>query len=49
MNLLIQHEYYDEVLQDKHPGRDVERDAASSEAESEKIFDDEDMWRVHDE
>jgi acyl-CoA dehydrogenase len=48
MNLLIQHEYYDEVLQDKHPGRDVERDAASSEAESEKIFDDEDMWRVHD-
>jgi hypothetical protein len=48
MNLLIQHEYYDEVMQDKHPGRDVERDAASSEAESEKIFDDEDMWRVHD-
>ncbi|MEJ2012174.1 MAG: acyl-CoA/acyl-ACP dehydrogenase [Anaerolineales bacterium] len=48
MNLLIQHEYYDEVLEDKGRGRDVERDAVSSEAEAEKIFDDEDMWRVHD-
>jgi acyl-CoA dehydrogenase len=48
MNLLIQHEYYDEVLEDKGRGRDIERDAVSSEAEAEKIFDDEDMWRVHD-
>jgi acyl-CoA dehydrogenase len=48
MNLLIQHEYYDEVLEDERPGRDVERDAVSGEAEAEKVFDDEDMWRVHD-
>ncbi|MGD8604279.1 MAG: acyl-CoA dehydrogenase family protein [Anaerolineales bacterium] len=48
MNLLIQHEYYDEVLEDAHAGRDVERDAANSDAETEKIFDDEDMWRVHE-
>jgi acyl-CoA dehydrogenase len=48
MNLLIQHEYYDEVLEEKLPGRDVERDAVSSEAEAEKVFDDDDMWRVHD-
>jgi alkylation response protein AidB-like acyl-CoA dehydrogenase len=49
MNLLIQHEYYDEVLEDKRPGRDVEQDAISSDAEAEKVFDDEDMWRVHEE
>ncbi len=47
MNLLIQHEYYDEVLGAEGVQRQVERDAVSSGAESEKIFDDEDMWRVH--
>jgi len=48
MNLLIQHEYYDEVLDDARPQRQVERDAVGSEAETEKIFDDDDMWRVHE-
>lgn len=48
MNLLIQHEYYSEVLEEKHPGRDVERDAVSSDAQTEKVFDDDDMWRVHE-
>jgi len=48
MNLLIQHEYYGEVLGEDRSRRDVERDAVSSEADAEKVFDDEDMWRVHD-
>ena len=48
MNLLIQHEYYDEVLEGGQPGRNVERDAVSSEAEAEKVYDDDDMWRVHE-
>jgi acyl-CoA dehydrogenase len=48
MNLLIQHEYYQEVLAGTYDRRDVELDAAEQEAESEKVFTDEDMWRVHD-
>jgi alkylation response protein AidB-like acyl-CoA dehydrogenase len=48
MNLLIQHDYYEEVLEDSHTGRDVERDAVSSDADAEKVFDDDDMWRVHE-
>jgi len=38
MNLLIQHEYYKELLARGPAGRDVESDAASADAESEKVF-----------
>ncbi len=46
MNLLIQHEYYREVLEERHDGRDVEKDAMNVD-DSEKCYNDEDMWRVH--
>jgi alkylation response protein AidB-like acyl-CoA dehydrogenase len=48
MNLLIQHEYYKEVLQGGKDFRDVELDARASDAEAEKCYTDEDMWRVHE-
>ncbi len=38
MNLIIQHEYYKEILSEKWLGRDVEQDAIDSEAEEEKHF-----------
>ncbi|NMB73490.1 MAG: acyl-CoA/acyl-ACP dehydrogenase [Myxococcales bacterium] len=38
MNLLVQHEYYKELLARGPSGRDVEADAASYEASAEKIF-----------
>ena len=47
MNLMIQHEYYKEVLEGSRNQRDVELDAASYEAQDEKCFTDEDMWLVH--
>jgi hypothetical protein len=48
MNLLIQHEYYKEVLQDSQDLRNVELDALEQEGEAEKCYTDEDMWRVHE-
>jgi hypothetical protein len=48
MNLLIQHEYYKEVLQGSQDLRNVERDAREQDGEAEKCYTDEDMWRVHD-
>jgi alkylation response protein AidB-like acyl-CoA dehydrogenase len=48
MNLLIQHEYYQEVLESAPEVRDVEMDATHFEADAEKCFTDEDMWRVHE-
>ena len=48
MNLLIQHEYYKEVLEGAHDRRNVEMDSRSPKGETEKCFTDEDMWRVHD-
>jgi acyl-CoA dehydrogenase len=48
MNLLIQHEYYDEVLDGRADQRDVELDAASYDAKAEKCYTDEDMWEVHE-
>jgi len=48
MNLLIQHEYYQEVLQGAAEVRNVELDATSYEEDAEKCFTDEDMWKVHD-
>ena len=47
MNLLIQHEYYEEVLSDRYDRRRMEEDAMSPD-DSERCFTDEDMWRVHD-
>jgi hypothetical protein len=49
MNLLIQHEWYQEVLSGDADSRDVEKDAVNSGAIEEKCFTDEDMWRVHTE
>jgi alkylation response protein AidB-like acyl-CoA dehydrogenase len=46
MNLLIQHEYYAEVLDGVPDRRATELDAAEYEAEAEKIFTDEDQWEV---
>jgi acyl-CoA dehydrogenase len=47
MNLLIQHEYYNEVLNDGYDRRKMGQDAMSPD-DSERCFTDEDMWRVHD-
>ncbi|HZD23673.1 MAG TPA: acyl-CoA dehydrogenase family protein [Acidimicrobiia bacterium] len=44
MSLLIQHEYYRELLGDGPKGRRLERDAAEAHAESEIVYEDEDMW-----
>jgi acyl-CoA dehydrogenase len=43
MNLLIQHEYYQEVLAGGMRQRDSERDAAGHADEAEKVFTDEDQ------
>ena len=48
MNLMIQHEYYKEVLEGSRNQRDVEKDAASHDAQAEKCFTDDDMWLVHE-
>ena len=48
MNLLIQHEYYREVLEGAEDVRNYELDATNFDAETEKCYTDEDMWRVHD-
>ena len=46
MNLLIQHEYYDQVLNQPYDRRKLEQDAMHPD-ESERCFDDEDMWKIH--
>jgi hypothetical protein len=43
MNLIIQHEYYKEVLEGSAPQRNIEGDAISYAAEREKVFTDEDQ------
>lgn len=48
MSLLIQHEYYREVLEGPADARDIEKDALRLD-EAEKCYTDEDMWRVHQE
>jgi alkylation response protein AidB-like acyl-CoA dehydrogenase len=47
MNLLIQHEYYDEVLNQPYDRRALEQDAMKPD-EAEWCFSDEDMWKVHE-
>jgi hypothetical protein len=38
MNLLIQHEFYREVLKRESGARDVEKDAIDIEGEEEKVY-----------
>ncbi|HEX9909390.1 MAG TPA: hypothetical protein VGA86_00790, partial [Desulfatiglandales bacterium] len=38
MNLLIQHEFYKELLTKKEDTRDIERDATDEEGEEEKVY-----------
>ena len=45
MNLLIQHEYYNEILNDAYDRRLMEQDAGKPE-ESERCYTDEDMQAV---
>jgi alkylation response protein AidB-like acyl-CoA dehydrogenase len=47
MSLLIQHEYYKEVMEELDKYRDFQADAMGGD-ESEKCFTDEDMWSVHE-
>lgn len=44
MDLLIQHEFYREVLGDSRPGRLAEADAAAADADDEKVYEDAEMW-----
>lgn len=44
MSLLIQHEYYRELLGNTAPGRRVEEDAAEAQAEAEKVYEDDETW-----
>jgi acyl-CoA dehydrogenase len=46
MNLMIQHEYYDEILNQPYDRRCMEKDAMHPD-ESERCFTDDDMWAVH--
>jgi len=48
MDLMIQHDYYDELLKQTGKYRLSELDAENAAAEEEKIYDDDDMWRVID-
>jgi alkylation response protein AidB-like acyl-CoA dehydrogenase len=48
MDALIQHEYYNEVLGESGKYRDIEKDALNAGDEQEKIFEDDEMWRVFD-
>ncbi|MBW1780147.1 MAG: acyl-CoA/acyl-ACP dehydrogenase [Deltaproteobacteria bacterium] len=44
MSLLIQHEYYKELLHDPNPPRMSEEDAEEAHLEDEKVYEDEEMW-----
>ncbi|MFQ5478203.1 MAG: acyl-CoA dehydrogenase family protein [Candidatus Binatia bacterium] len=48
MSAMIQHDLYDEFLAKRGRYRDFESDAMNAD-DSEKIFDDDDMWRVYSE
>jgi acyl-CoA dehydrogenase len=48
MSAMIQHDYFEESLREQGRYRDFERDAMNPD-DTEKIFDDADMWRVYDE
>ncbi|MCX7817168.1 MAG: acyl-CoA/acyl-ACP dehydrogenase [Syntrophales bacterium] len=44
MNLLIQHEFYREMLTDPNPGRNIEIDAHEGHMKDEIVYEDEEMW-----
>ncbi len=44
MSLLIQHEYYAELLNDPNPPRLSEEDAEQGHLEAEKVYEDGEMW-----
>ena len=44
MSLLIQHEYYRELLKDQDPGRMIETDAEEAAQDDEKVYEDDEMW-----
>ena len=44
MSLLIQHEYYKELLNDPNPPRMCEEDAEEAHMEDEKVYEDDEMW-----
>jgi len=44
MSLLIQHEYYQEVLNDPNPAREIEADAQEAHMADEKVYEDDEMW-----
>jgi acyl-CoA dehydrogenase len=48
MGLMIQHEYFKELLSENSGKRDVELDAKRMDGDQEKCFTDADMWRVHE-
>ncbi|MFP4445963.1 MAG: acyl-CoA dehydrogenase family protein, partial [Desulfosudaceae bacterium] len=48
MNLLIQHEYFKQVLDPAYDRRKMEDDATSPD-ETERCYTDEDMMRIHEE
>ncbi len=45
MDQLVQHEYYEEVLNETGKYRNTEQDGLNAGDELEKVFDDEDMWK----
>jgi acyl-CoA dehydrogenase len=44
MSLLIQHEYYRELLGDDNPSRMIEGDAEEAAQDDEKVYEDGEMW-----
>ena len=44
MSLLIQHEFYRELLGDDDPGRMIEADAEEAAQDDEKVYEDGEMW-----
>ncbi len=44
MNLLIQHEYFQEVLKNPDGGRQIEMDAEEADKSDEKVYEDDEMW-----
>lgn len=44
MSLLIQHEYYRELLGEAGAGRRVEEDAVEAQADDEKVYEDDETW-----
>jgi hypothetical protein len=47
MSAMIQHDLYQEFREERGLYRDCERDAMHAD-DSEKIFDDDDMWNVYE-